>query len=162
MILEFNEEETEILVKMAFISDMVIDGIRSDEDTRGEIDKVIHKIYEGAFKSGMNKEIGHYVDENTYDLENGYSEKIYDEYIEKYDERVFWEELPFRLAERDIEGSDKTYKTREEYMKAVWDKQEVYEEEIENNGLDRFIIDTSKESKPSSNGSCGCGCGHDH
>ncbi|HAN09123.1 MAG TPA: hypothetical protein DCP90_00735 [Clostridiales bacterium] len=161
MILELNEEEVRRLVEMTFISDMVINGIRPDEEIRGDYDKLVHKIYEEAYKSGMKKELGHYVNETEYDVENEYSEKIY-KFIEEYDESVFWEELPYRLAVRDIEISGKKFSTREEYMKAVWEKQEIYEEEIDNNGLERLIIDISKPSKPSGNGSCGCGCGHDH
>lgn len=61
------------------------------------------------------------------------------EVIDEYDNDTFWDELPMRLARRDLEINHTTEELKnmsdDERMKKLYDREEVYQDEFEENGL---------------------------
>lgn len=163
MQLEFREDEVKALVKLAFVGNEIINGIRGDGDKLAEFESLVHKIYKAAFEAGMNKEIGHFESDKTYDVSPEFGEEAY-KIIDEYDDETFWEELAYRLSERDTDMSGKEFGSNEERMADVWAREGLYAEEIMENGIARLAIDESIACvhHEHNHEGCSCGCEHDH
>ncbi|MCD4704521.1 hypothetical protein K8R66_00410 [bacterium] len=149
MKIDFTKKQFETLLKMVYMGDWVVNGVR----TGAKDDKFIKKYKELVkyiyfFARGFKLE--NYADE---ELDGAWPSRELEEsevrgYINYYDEDIFWEELASRLAMRDFhrdytmeEIKDMDFSERIEndhpYLERYWN-------EIDGFGLDRLEINEEK------------------
>lgn len=103
MKINFTKKQFETLIKMAYVGNWVVNGVRSgrkgDERVK-EYDELEEYIFSFAKDFGLEK----YVDDEdgeiypSVDLEDGEVREL----IDYYDDDVFWNELADSLARRDF------------------------------------------------------------
>lgn len=73
--------------------------------------------------------------------------------VDEFEEETFWEELTWRMADRDLlreHGSQELQAMpRRVYMDKLFAAQHKYAEELEKHGLDRIEIVRRKTKEPS-------------
>jgi len=143
--IEFTKEEYLKLLDMVNIADWVIHSYSTGEgeDTR-EYRELMAKVFSFAQEYGLDE----FVDQVEGSFEP--SRKFEDDspgfdFIEEFEEEVFWDELIDRLTQRDMEekyGEDwlDDFLENEELFREYQQKLLEYEEEFEKNGLEGLRI----------------------
>lgn len=125
---------------IGLISDMVSEDYKKQYD---EMDKLREYLLKCAEKNGFNEFIDYYK-EHIIPSDN-LSEEI-DKIKEDYEEFIFWDELEYRLALRDIEKKlteeekEKISKDDFLYMRKLEEFRDKYSEEFQKNGITRLEI----------------------
>jgi hypothetical protein len=129
------KEEISILLKLVYTGSFVL---KPEDDTEKTIDDLIQKILLVAKVNKAYRGIEYNQEINEYMLTEKAEEAIEEEF-EEFVEESFWEELLFRLGQRDLikEVGEKEYRKMEE--KELEERQEEveekYREEFEKNGI---------------------------
>ena len=152
MKINFTKKEYQTLVEMLLVADWVItaheEGEREETRSYREFRKKVlahHKEMGMAEAFRYSPEDDEYFETAAYEASGPHMQ-----FIEEYDEQVFWEELATRLAERDF--------VAEEMLRAAGSRSEEertarllaltarYEEEFSENGLDniQLVLDTPR------------------
>ena len=152
MQIKFTKNELEKLLELLSIADWVLTSQDVEEDERkDDYLKLLQRMYHEAYENGMTKEIEYDEDAKDYFLSEEWEEEAQvRDFIEEYEDASFWEELTFRLADRDIDRkkNGKTPKNFEEHVAMFTKIQSKYEEEFEKNRLDNLeIVSAKKETK---------------
>ncbi len=151
MQIKFTKNETAKLLELLSIADWVLTSMDVEEDERkDDYLKLLQKLYHEAYESGMTKEIQYDEDSKDYYLSEDWEEETQvRDFIEEYEDGSFWEELTFRLADRDIDRkmNGKTPKNFEEHVAMFTKIQTKYEEEFEKNSLENLELVKSKAVK---------------
>lgn len=152
MQIKFTKNEMEKLLELLSIADWVLTSMDVEEDERkDDYLKLLQKLYHEAYESGMTKEIEYDEDAKDYYLSEDWEEETQvRDFIEEYEDASFWEELTFRLADRDIDRkmNGKTPKNFEEHVAMFTKIQSKYEEEFEKNRLENLeVVAGKKETK---------------
>ncbi|OJF94646.1 hypothetical protein [Alkalibacterium sp. 20] len=149
MKINFTKKQYRSLIDLIHLGDMVVNGIRTD-DTVEEYEELREYIYSFAKQMGQEDNIKY---DKEYDMHfetREYESGKVQEYIEDYDDEIFWTELASRLATRDTqklimltgEISDK-----DEDLKKYWSREDIYQKEFEENGLRNVVVDFKKVKK---------------
>lgn len=152
MQIKFTKSEMEKLLELLSIADWVLTSMDVEEDERkDDYLKLLQKLYHEAYESGMTKEIEYDEEAKDYYLSEDWEEETQvRDFIEEYEDASFWEELTFRLADRDIDRkmNGKTPKNFEEHVAMFTKVQSKYEEEFEKNRLENLeVVSEKKETK---------------
>ena len=152
MQIKFTKNETEKLLELLSIADWVLTSMDVDEDERkDDYLKLLQKLYHEAYENGCKKEIQYDEESNDYFLSEDWEEETQvRDFIEEYEDASFWEELTFRLADRDIDRkmNGKTPKNCEEHVAMFTRIQTKYEEEFEKNSLENLELVSKAKAKP--------------
>ena len=148
MQIDFTKVEYRDLLDMIYIADWVLNAHKMADDPRTKrYGKLEQKILSYAEKMGFGHLVMYepkfekYFPTSTFeDLSPAYN------FIKEYDNDTFWEELMYRLAERDLikqEGSLSNVLRLpvEERLEKQFRLEEKYAVEFEENGLDNIRID---------------------
>ena len=148
MKINFTKNQYETLLKAVYLGNWVVNSANEEPDGNK-----FDKLEEYLFSFAKDFDLEHYAafdeQDETYhpSLELEEDEEV-DEYIQDYDDGIFWEKLIFNLARRDMEneyGEDAVEKMPDEerYVKeqSFADK---YEKEFEKNGLKNLTIASGK------------------
>jgi hypothetical protein len=144
--IEFSNEEYRFLLDMVYIADWVMNAheVGQQEETK-PYEKLEQRLLFLARDFGSAEYI-------TWDeqLQKYFTTRAYEEerpamdFIDKFENDSFWEELVARLADRDANrkyGQKKLTKMSfEERSKKIGEIEEKYSVEFEKNGLDRLQI----------------------
>ncbi len=156
MEIKFTKSEMEKLLELLNIAEWVLTSEDVEEDERKEpYMKLLQRLYHEAYESGMTKEIEYDEAAKDYYFNEDWEEKVQArDFIEEYDDASFWDELVFRLADRDIDRkmNGKAPKNFEEHVAMFTQIQTKYEEEFEKNNLEHLELvkpKTIKEEKTS-------------
>ncbi len=151
MQIKFTKPEMEKLLELLNIAEWVLTSEDVDEDERKEpYLKLLQRLYHEAYEGGMTKEIVYDKAANDYYFNEDWEEEVQArDFIEEYEDASFWDELVFRLADRDIDRkmNGKPPKNFEEHVAMFTKIQSKYEEEFEKNNLENLEIVASK-AKP--------------
>ncbi len=103
--IKFSKEEMKKLLELLNIADWVLTSQDVDEDERKDsYMKLLQRLYKEAYENGMTEEVEFAEDVKEYFPNEEWEEKIQArDFIEEYEDATFWDELVFRLADRDIE-----------------------------------------------------------
>lgn len=152
MQIKFTKNETEKLLELLSIADWVLTSMDVDEDERkDDYLKLLQKLYHEAYENGCKKEIQYDEESKDYFLSEDWEEETQvRDFIEEYEDASFWEELTFRLADRDIDRkmNGKTPKNFEEHVAMFTRIQTKYEEEFEKNSLENLELVSKAKAKP--------------
>lgn len=152
MQIKFTKNETEKLLELLSIADWVLTSMDVEEDERkDDYLKLLQKLYHEAYENGCKKEIQYDEESKDYFLSEDWEEETQvRDFIEEYEDASFWEELTFRLADRDIDRkmNGKTPKNFEEHVAMFTRIQTKYEEEFEKNSLENLELVSKAKAKP--------------
>ena len=143
MKIEFNKEEYLKLLDMLNIADWVIHSFATEEgeDTK-EYRELQAKVFSFAQEYGLDDLVEQF--EGSYEPTRKFEDEspAFD-FIEEYEEEVFWDELIDRLTQRDMEK-----KHGDEWLEDIFENEELfreyqhklleYEDEFEKYGLARL------------------------
>ena len=149
----FTKKEYRLLVDLLEISEWVLNSheCAEHEETKKYSD-LIQKVYAFSKEAGC-EDILHYDKESSeYYATLDYEENgIHMEYIDKFEEDVFWDGLASKLTTRDLveqEGEDNIKKMEvKERISKIYDLESWYREEFFSNGLENVRVVKEKTGK---------------
>ena len=146
--IKFSKDEMKKLLELLNIADWVLTSQDVEEDERKDsYMKLLQRLYKEAYENGMTEEVEFAEDVKEYFPNEEWEEKIQArDFIEEYEDATFWDELVFRLADRDIDRkmNGKPPKNFEEHVAMFTNIQSKYEEEYEKNNLENLEIVPAK------------------
>ena len=143
MNIELTKEQLESLVKLVYLGSWVANSWRTEEELPEDLVEVETIVLTAAARNGL----GDYVDidevEGTVFPSAELDEKM-NETIDSYNDHTFWDEIIYRMAERDLirlHGEDVLDELDTEGGR-IKERPflEKYEKEFYDNGLDRLEI----------------------
>jgi hypothetical protein len=147
MKINFTKKEYRLLVTMLEIADWVMTAhdIEERKETKPYAEirkKILSHFKEMGMEDCYRQEGDEYYETAEYEAD---SESM--QFIEEYNEDFFWEELASKLADRDFyqkyKGQEVDMHTR---ISEITKFEEVYFNEINQNGLDNLVIAGNKKS----------------
>lgn len=142
MKIEFSKTQYKTLLLLTYLGDWVINAHKFDIPD-DDVKELLQKIYRHHEECGEMDLVDKDENDGTYwttrDLDD-----LAQPYIEEYDDESFWDELGYRLAERDFfdeygeDGANKM--TKEERIANIEDRKDYYYDEFERNGLENLNI----------------------
>ncbi|MHC1747895.1 MAG: hypothetical protein AB9856_05815 [Cellulosilyticaceae bacterium] len=143
MNIEFTKEEFEKLLDLVYAGNLMVNGLRSYEERITEYSDLEQKIFKLTEEAGLKNVIEYDEEFKEYMPTREYEEGAINEYIDAYDDKVFWEELVVRLARRDALnelGDINPDMSKSELNQKQLDLEEFYEDEVTYHGLSRMKI----------------------
>ncbi len=143
MNLELTEDEFKTLIDLVYAGNLLINGMRAKEERILPHSILEQKIFGLAKENGL---------ENIVEFDEEYSEfmptHLYEssevsEWINVYEDQVFYDELVVRLSRRDalnILGDEDPDMSKEQLNKLQLEFEDFYDEELEYNGITRLKI----------------------
>ncbi len=150
MNIDCSQEEFKTLLDLVYAGNILINGMRSQEEKVEAYAQMEQKIFSMASSFGLENVVMYDETFKEYMPTSEYEEEEFNEYIDEYDTKVFWEELVMRLARRDAlnyVGDVNQDATRAELNEMQLRLEEQYEEEIEANGIMNLKIVKLTEEK---------------
>lgn len=140
MNLTLDPAEYEKLIELAYLGEWLINSHHDPELQDEKAASVVQKVLGASHAKGVGQDI----ETKDYFLKDEWVEKLYEEYIEDYDDHVFWDELTERLAQRDLaklRGTSVDTIDRDDDLTDLKPLEEKYHFELEEHGVDRLSID---------------------
>jgi len=151
MKIEFTKKEYRQLLDMVEIAEWVLNSHSTgpSEETK-EYSGIYQKILSYAKDMGYENLITYDKDLDGYFATAEYEESEHMRYIEEFEDDVFWEALPHRLAVRDLvkQFGEKEYAEMEfeERVSKILELEAIYNKEIEENGIDNLRFENLSKS----------------
>lgn len=149
MQIELSKNEFKTLLELVYLGEWVANGYRLADEHLTPYVRLEERLLRLAARAGLDALVELEERGDVYPAE-AFTEPLYD-LIEAYDNNTFWEELPLRLADRDLlerHGSTALEAMSEEErftrLSSVADR---YEEELERFGVERLRIVESPEGQ---------------
>ncbi len=138
---KFTKEQFKSLLKLVSTATWVINAFR--EEIIEEFDELEEYLLSHAHKEGFSNLVEYDEDTNTFLPSEKLEDEIH-EYIEDYNDEIFWQTLITRLAIRDLErayGKSAVEKMelneRVKKISPIFDK---YAKEFSENGIENIVI----------------------
>ena len=146
MKMNVTKKEYQTLVEMLLLADWVMTA--HEEEERGETRpyrELRKKVLSHHKEMGMAEAFQHSPKEDEYFETAAYEASApHMQFVEAYNEQVFWEELASRLAHRDLAAEETLSaegpRIEEERVTRLFEITDRYEEEFAENGLDNLRI----------------------
>lgn len=143
MEIKLSASEYEVLLKLVYLGQWMVEGAREEEAEFEEYDRLASYIYSLAPSFGARKWVDFDEAEGEYYPSSELDEAM-EEVINRYEEANFWDQLVVRLAERDLV---RDY-GEEAILKMDWKELERkrslaierYQREVEEHGLKNIIL----------------------
>ncbi len=147
MKIELTKEEYRYLLDLLYTANWVLNAHKAEEDPRTKpYDKVIQKIYSLARPTGFGSLIEYDPHDRRY-YPTGEFEDATEaaEFIDEYVDDTFWDELVYRLSERDAAHRVGGYEqfrllSPEDRTALETPAHERYAEEFKKNGIQHLVI----------------------
>src|SRR5690625_4976755 len=143
MKINFTKKQYRLLLDLVYIGRFVINGIRTSDQILEEYEEIQQYVYSFAKKMGCGDLVEYNRESNMFYETNEFDKMVMERYIEEYDAEVLWKELATGLEERDVmkcsTGKDEI--KPEELIMKIWAREEEYNEEFYENGLDNVKVD---------------------
>jgi hypothetical protein len=151
MKIDISKKEYRQLLDMVEIAEWVLNSHSTGpSDETKEYSDIYQKILSHAKDMGYEKLITYDKDLDGYFATAEYEESEHMRYIEEFEDEVFWEALPHRLAVRDLvkQFGEKKYTEMEfeERVSKLIELESVYNKELEENGIDNLRFENLTKS----------------
>lgn len=146
MINEAQKNGIKKLVEMTVIGQLVLNEVIEDEAELQEYFDTLQGVYETCFEAGLTDIIEKDAESGLFIETEAFEKHVFKEIMDKYEEKVFLNVLPYQLAVRDAmrEYSRKGHYQLTDFYDKVRDLEEAYVREIGSNGIDRLhVVGTS-------------------
>ncbi|NLB54671.1 MAG: hypothetical protein GX811_02700 [Lentisphaerae bacterium] len=144
MKINFTKREYKVLLEMMYLADWMIHAHEPDrrKDSYRELEQ---KILSLASEFGYDDLVEYHEDFNEYFHTREFEDDTIRDRIEDYDDATFWDELAYKLAERDVyrkhTEEELARMTREDRALLFFEKERSYTDEFITNGLERIKIE---------------------
>jgi hypothetical protein len=142
MDLKLNKSQYETLLRMVFLGNWVINGFK-DKGKETATDDLENYLYAKARDFGLGDRIVYDEDADAHFLTAEHEEPLLEE-LDAYKNDVFWDELMYRLADRDLVarfGEDNVDSMNpDERTKLENELADQYYKEFDANGLDNLKL----------------------
>jgi hypothetical protein len=142
--LKLDRSQYEVLLKLVYLGNWVANGIYPSAEQDGEFNEIEQLVMSKAAEAGLDDLIER--DEKTGAFyANSLFENLPDigELINDYDDETFWDELVWRLTERELNKKYGQSKVAEmspaDRVRAKILLLEHYEKEVQKYGLERMV-----------------------
>lgn len=146
MKINFTKKQYENLIEMIYIGNWIANAQRLPDEQIKKYEQIENYIFSFARDFGMGK----FVDYEEKDGDKYYPTRMFEEetdvqkLLEEYDDKNFWDEAVERFGDRDFlrkYGKEviKKMDNEERFIKNT-ECQEIYENEFNENGIDRIGI----------------------
>jgi hypothetical protein len=136
------KEQYEKLMELVYLGNWVVNSYRAD-DRLDEFDRMAEHVLSFAPSSGYQDRVEFDEFEGRYFPSRKFDEEL-QQYIDEYDDDVFWNTLIERLAERDLiraHGEETVNRMEwDEYNQKIEPLLKKYEKEIDDNGVENLEI----------------------
>jgi len=151
MKINLTKNEYRLLLDMVEIAEWVLNSHRTDSsDEIKQYSELYQKILSHAKEMGFENLITYDESLDGYYATAEYEESEHMRYIEEFEDDVFWEALPHRLAVRDLmeQIGEEGYTDMEfeERMSKLVKLEAFYYEELEDNGIDNLRFENLSKS----------------
>ena len=147
--IEFTKDQFSTLMKIVYLGNWIANANRSGRPEDPQI-KEYEKMEDYIFSLAAQFSLDKYVDHEPSDGERYFPTGLFEDETDvnklhdEYDEENFWDELSERLGERDFYNAyskkDWQKMSRDERFLKLQECVIKWEEELENNGLERINI----------------------
>ncbi|NLN14018.1 MAG: hypothetical protein GX185_00265 [Tissierellia bacterium] len=145
MKINFTKKQFRKLLDLVFLGELVINGHRPPDEAIGEYEDLLQYIYSFAKEMGYEDLIEYSSEYDKFFETRKFDESGIQDYVDEYDENVFWFELALRLAKRDVIREVEADEIGgDDYLLRVLHKEELYQDEFYENGLQNVIVDSDK------------------
>ena len=143
MKINFTNKEYRLLLDMVEIAEWVLNSHRTDpSDEIKKYSEIYQKILSYAKEMGYENLITYDKNLGGYYATFEYEESEHMRYIEQFEDDVFWDALPNRLAMRDLvkQVGEKRYMEMEFEERAIKlvELESIYYKELNENGIDNL------------------------
>jgi hypothetical protein len=143
MKINLTKNEYRLLLDMVEIAEWVLNSHRTDSsDEIKQYSELYQKILSHAKEMGFENLITFDKNLDGYFATAEYEESEHMRYIEEFEDDVFWDALPHRLAVRDLvqQFGEKKYTEMEfeERVSKIFELEAIYNKELEENGIDNM------------------------
>jgi hypothetical protein len=142
MDLKLNKSQYETLLRLVFLGNWVVNGFK-DKDKEQATDDLENYLYAKARDFGLGDRIIYDEDADAHFLTSAQEEPLLEE-LDAYKNDVFWDELMYRLADRDLVarfGEDNVDSMNsDERAKMENELADQYYKEFDTNGLDNLKL----------------------
>jgi hypothetical protein len=143
MKLNFTKNEYRLLLDMVEIAEWVLNAHRTGpSDEIKKYSDLYQRILAHAKEMGFEHLITFGKELGEYFATAEYEESEHMRYIEEFEDDVFWDALPHRLAVRDLvqQFGEKKYTEMEfeERVSKILELEAIYNKELEENGIDNL------------------------
>ena len=151
MKINFTKTEYRLLLDMVEMAEWVLNSHRTDSsDEIKQYSELYQKILSHAKEMGFENLITYDESLDGYFATAEYEESEHMRYIEEFEDDVFWEALPHRLAVRDLvkQFGEKKYTEMdfEERVSKIFELEAIYNKELEENGIDNMRFENLSKS----------------
>ncbi|MCW8397579.1 hypothetical protein OQJ26_02100 [Legionella sp. PATHC038] len=144
MNISITKKEYGTLLDMLCIADWVLNLYTTKAPKQNEYDTLKQKFLSYFKEMGANDKIEFSLELNEYFEKLEYEQSLNDNFIQPFENMLFWDELTQRLGERDMIqkiGMEQYSKMNPiERLKKVEEIKEQYAQEFEKHGLERLKI----------------------
>lgn len=145
MKIECTKEEFKVLLDMVYAGNILMNSMRSQDEKIKEYADMEQYFFAKAIEYDLENLVEYDEEYSEYIPTREYEDEEFNQYIDEYETRVFWEELVMRLARRDAlnyAGDVDQDITRAALKEMQLKLEEKYDEEIEANGIMNLKIVT--------------------
>jgi L-rhamnose mutarotase len=151
MKINFTNKEYRLLLDMVEIAEWVLNAHKTaSSDEIKKYSDLYQKILSYAKDMGFENLIIYDKNLDGYFATSEYEESEHMRYIEEFEDDVFWDALPHRLAVRDLvkEVGEKKYEEMEFVKRAtkLVELESIYYKELEENGIDNLRFENQSPS----------------
>ena len=144
MKIECTKEEFKVLLDMVYAGNILMNSMRSQDKKIKEYVDMEQYFFAKAKEYDLENLVEYDEEYSEYIPTREYEDEEFNQYIDEYETRVFWEELVMRLARRDAlnyAGDVDQDITRAALKEMQLKLEEKYDEEIEANGIMNLKIE---------------------
>lgn len=151
MKINYTKNEYRLLLDMVEIAEWVLNAHKTaSSDEIKKYSDLYQKILSYAKDMGFENLIIYDKNLDGYFATSEYEESEHMRYIEEFEDDVFWDALPHRLAVRDLvkEVGEKKYEEMEFVERAtkLVELESIYYKELEENGIDNLRFENQSPS----------------
>ncbi|MGL4361835.1 MAG: hypothetical protein ACRCSG_00890 [Cellulosilyticaceae bacterium] len=138
MELKCTNEEFKTLMDLVYAGNLLINGMRDTDNRVEQYSAMEQMIFKMAKDYGCEDCVAYDEEYNEYMPTHSYENSSFAEYIDSYEDRVFWEELVVRMARREALnelGDENPDMTNVELRNRQMELEEYYENEFVESGI---------------------------
>ncbi len=137
--INFTKKQYRQLLDLVYLGEWTANSSKVHGERNEEYDEIFQYVCSFSKSFGCEDLIEFDQSFGEYFPTKEYEESMHS-YIEENDNEVFWNQISLRLAKRDIQKIGKKYRSKEEYLRHLFQLEEEYEIEFEKHGIERLVI----------------------
>ncbi|SHG16086.1 hypothetical protein [Ornithinibacillus halophilus] len=139
MKINITKKQYKLLTELLYLGEWTANSWRTDGDRFKEYEEIVQYFNSFAKDFGFDDVIAY--DQSMGDYFHTLEfEKTVEPFIQENDNEVFWNQLTYRLAKRELNNLKEKPKTQDEYINKLFEIEEKYEIEFEKNGIKSLHI----------------------